>query len=138
MAIAVFNSAIFKARYPEFALVSDALLAVLFGEAGLYLSNTDTSPVRDITLRTTLLNQLTAHIASIGGVLNADGQPNPVGRTSSATEGGVSASFEYSAPLPGSGPWFNQSAYGAAFWQATTNLRGFRYIPSRDVFRIPA
>lgn len=126
MTAVVFDPAAFKARYPEFASVGDPLLQACFGEAGLYLSNTDNSPVQNVTRRAVLLNMLTAHIAALGGALSSDGQPRPVGRVSSATEGSVSASMEYLAP--GSSAWFAQTQYGAAFWQATTSLRGFRYI----------
>lgn len=127
MTAVVFDPAAFKARYPEFAAVGDPLLQACFGEAGLYLSNTDNSPVQNVTRRAVLLNMLTAHIAALGGALSSDGQPRPVGRVSSATEGSVSASMEYLAP--GSSAWFAQTQYGAAFWQATSSLRGFRYIP---------
>lgn len=127
MTAVVFDPAAFKARYPEFAAVADPLLSACFGEAGLYLSNADDSPVQNVTRRAVLLNMLTAHIAALGGALSSDGQPRPVGRVSSATEGSVSASMEYLAP--GSSAWFAQTQYGAAFWQATTSLRGFRYIP---------
>lgn len=127
MTAVVFDSAAFKARYPEFAAVSDDLLSACFEEASLYLSNADNSPVQNVTRRAVLLNMLTAHIAALGGALSSDGQPRPVGRISSATEGSVSASMEYLAP--GSSAWFQQSQYGAAFWQATSSLRGFRYIP---------
>ena len=126
MTAVVFDPAAFKARYPEFAAVGDPLLQACFGEAGLYLSNTDNSPVQNVTRRAVLLNMLTAHIAALGGALSSDGQPRPVGRVSSATEGSVSASMEYLAP--GSSAWFAQTQYGAAFWQSTTSLRGFRYI----------
>lgn len=126
MTAVVFDPAAFKARYPEFAAVGDPLLQACFGEAGMYLSNTDNSPVQNVTRRAVLLNMLTAHIAALGGALSSDGQPRPVGRVSSATEGSVSASMEYLAP--GSSAWFAQTQYGAAFWQATTSLRGFRYI----------
>jgi len=129
MSVAVFNLANFQARYPEFSAASPTVLGVLFTEAGLYLSNTDCSPVQDITRRGVLLNMLTAHIAFIGGLLNADGQPRPVGRVSQAGEGTVSASFEGVPPTPGTGAWFQQSQYGAAFWQATTGVRGMRYSP---------
>lgn len=127
MTAVVFDPAAFKARYPEFAAVGDPLLQACFGEAGLYLSNADNSPVQNLTCRAVLLNMLTAHIAALGGALSSDGQPRPVGRISSATEGSVSASMEYLAP--GSSAWFAQTQYGAAFWQATSSLRGFRYIP---------
>ena len=127
MTAVVFDSAAFKARYPEFAAVGDPLLSACFREAGLYLSNSDNSPVQNLTRRAVLLNMLTAHIAALGGALSSDGQPRPVGRISSATEGSVSASMEYLAP--GSSAWFAQTQYGADFWQATSSLRGFRYIP---------
>ena len=126
MPAVVFDAAAFKARYPEFASVGDLLLQACFGEAGLYLSNTDNSPVQNVTRRAVLLNMLTAHIAALCGALSSDGQPRPVGRVSSATEGSVSAAFE--GPPPGSAQWFQQSQYGAAFWQATSGLRGFRYL----------
>jgi hypothetical protein len=130
MAVAVFNLANFLGRYPEFVPVNAAnptRLPALFLEAGLYLSNCDSSPVWDITRRGLLLNMITAHISYINGDLNADGQPRPVGRVSQASEGTVSASFEGVPPTPGTGAWFQQSQYGAAFWQATASLRGMRY-----------
>ena len=126
MTAVVFDPAAFKARYPEFAAVANATLAACFTEAGLYLSNADNSPVRSLTRRAILLNMLTAHVAYIGGILSADGMPRPVGRLSQAGEGSVSATFENLTP--GSAAWFMQSQYGAAFWQATTSLRGFRYV----------
>lgn len=129
MPAVVFDPAAFKARYPEFAAVADPTLAACFDEAGLYLSNSDNSPVQNLTRRATLLNMLTAHVAYIGGMLSADGMPRPVGRVSQASEGSVSAAFEGVPPTPGSGAWFQQSQYGAAFWQATSSLRGMRYIP---------
>lgn len=128
MAVAVFNSVLFYARYPEFAAVSAPRLTALFAEAGLYLSNSDTSLVQNVTRRGLLLNMLTAHISFLAGDLSADGQARPVGRVSQASEGSVSATLEGVPPTPGTGAWFAQSQYGAAFWQATSSLRGFRYV----------
>ena len=129
MPIATYNPTLFHARYPEFANVSDVVLSSMFSEAGLYLNNSPTGPVQDVNQLTTLLNMLTAHIAYIGGVLSADGQALPVGRVSTASEGSVSASFDYTPCTPGSGAWFKQSQYGAAFWQATSYIRSALYIP---------
>ena len=126
MAIVTFDLAGFRARYPEFAAVADSLLGAYFNEAGLYLNNTDSSPVSNVTKRSLLLNMLVAHIATLNGALSADGQARPVGRVSQAGEGSVSASFEYSEP--GSESWFVQTQYGAAYWQATLNYRRMRYI----------
>ncbi len=130
MAIAVFSSSIFLGRYPEFTAAYNAnpsIFVSMFAEAGLYLNNTDCSIVQDVNLRTVLLNMLTAHIAFLSGLLTADGQPRPVGRVSAANEGAVGASFDYTPATPGSGPWFAQTQYGSAFWQATTSYRGMKY-----------
>lgn len=119
-----FNQTAFLARYPEFTAYSTAnpaALPAMFLEAQLYFS------IFSNPNALTYLNMITAHIAFIGGALSADGQTRPVGRVSDASEGSVAASFDYTPATPGSGAWFNQSQYGAAFWQATSSLRGFRY-----------
>ncbi|MES2351900.1 MAG: DUF4054 domain-containing protein [Pseudomonadota bacterium] len=126
MTAVVFDPAAFKVRYPAFAAVSDVLLGLCFNEATLYLSNSDCSPVQNLTRRSMLLNMLVAHIAYLGGALSPGGGSLPVGRASSATEGSVSASLEYGTP--GTAAWFTQTQWGAAFWQATVSLRAFRYI----------
>jgi len=126
MTVVAFSATNFKTRYPEFAGVADGRLQACFDEAGLYLANTDSSIVQNIPKRTLLLNMLTAHIAFVSGALSVDGQTRPVGRVSQAGEGSVNAAFE--GPPPGSAQWFQQTQYGASFWQATSNLRGFKYI----------
>lgn len=60
-------------------------------------------------------------------VESSGGKTRPVGRTSSASEGSVSASFDYANSQ--NAAWFTQSQYGSAFWQATSSIRGARYIP---------
>jgi hypothetical protein len=130
--VAVWNPGIFLARYGEFQTAynaNPAKFAGYFSEAGLYLNNEPASPVRDVNRRLVLLNMLVAHISFLQGDLNADGQTRPVGRVSAAGEGSVNATFDYTPATIGSGAWFNQSQYGAAFWQATINLRGARYSP---------
>ncbi|WP_374413278.1 DUF4054 domain-containing protein [Novosphingobium colocasiae] len=128
MAIAEFNFSAWTTRYPEFGAVSEERAALFFTEAGLYLDNTDASPVADINVRLMLLNMLTAHIAALSGALEADGKPSgSVGRVSSASEGSVSVSFD-TGLSPGTAAWFSQTTYGMAFWQATKNLRNARYV----------
>ena len=122
-----FDLAAFRVRYPEFAPVSDALLGAFFAEATLYLNNTD-APVADESVRSMLFNMLVAHISALSGATTADGQPRPPGRVSQASEGSVSASFEDAPATPGSGLWFRQTAYGAAFWRAVAPYRNFRYV----------
>lgn len=128
MAVAVFDYAAWVARYPEFGAVSEQRAALFFAEAGLYLDNTDASPVQDVAMRLVLLNMATAHIAALSGALNADGKPSGlVGRVSSASEGSVSVSTELGL-VPGSAVWFQQTSYGLAFWQATKGYRGAVYV----------
>lgn len=130
MGVAIFNIMVFLSRYPEFTSFNTSnpgSLQTMFDEAGLYLTNTPTSPVQNVSRRLILLNMLTAHIAFIGGALSNDGQARPVGRLNTAAEGSVNAGFDFTPATAGSGPWFNQSAYGAAFWQATVSLRSARY-----------
>lgn len=130
MGTVAFDVAAFRARYPEFAASSDAFLTACFGEAGLYLTNGDGSPVQSLTRRALLLNMLTAHIAALSGGGTGSGAA-PVGRVSSATEGSVSIATEFAAP--GSAAWFAQTQYGIAYWQATLRWRSFRYIARATV-----
>ena len=129
---AVWNPGSFLQRYPEFTLAyntNPSKFSDYFIESGLYLTNAPNSPVADVTVRSMLLNMLVAHISFLAGDLSADGQARPVGRVSQASEGSVSASFDMNAQTAGSGPWFQQSQYGSAFWQATSKWRSFRYSP---------
>jgi len=100
-----------------------------FTEAGMYLDNTPTSPVSDIPTRTMLLYMLTSHIAALNAPLNGQASSPLVGRISNATEGSVSVRTEMES-MPGSSQWYNQTKYGAAFWQATLQYRQARYIPA--------
>ena len=121
MAVAAFDLAAFRARYPEFSAVADATLGAYFLEAGLYLDNTDGSPVINLGTRLMLLNMLVAHIAALGAAAL-------VGRISSASEGSVSVSADM-GPVTGSSAWFLQTKYGSSFWQASARYRTFRYYP---------
>ena len=125
MSIVTFDPSAFKARYPQFTNVADASLGYCFNDAGLYIANTDNSPVQDVTKRTQLLWMLTAHIAYLGGLTSADGQSKPAGRLSQASEGSVSIQLEMLTP--GTAAWFNQTQWGASFWQATSYLRSMTY-----------
>lgn len=128
MAVVVFDLAGFRVRYPEFASLSDALLNAYFLEATLYLDNTDGSIVSDITIRSPLLNMITAHVAALNGGVNGQAATDLVGRISSASEGSVSVSAEMGPPS-GSSAWFMQTRYGSAFWQASSAYRTFQYFP---------
>ena len=134
-----FDLSAFRAQYPEFAALGDAVLLRMWDWANLYLCNHANSPVPDLGRRRVLLYLLTAHCcalwygqtagsstASPGAGSAAVAVPTgQVGRVSSASEGSVSVSFDY--PVTPGGEWFTQTQYGAAFWQAVRSLIGFRY-----------
>lgn len=130
--IATFSLSGFTAQYPEFTTVTLPVAQAWFNQAVLYQANDGSGPVQDATQQITLLNMLTAHIGCLAGFLNPGGTPNPtvVGRIVSATQGSVSVSTD-SAPsgVPGSYQWFNQTQYGASWWQATLIFRSARYRP---------
>jgi hypothetical protein len=133
MAIVVFVPADFKAAYPEFVAVSDARCTTMFTMAAqAILDNTDNSPVMVLDYRTQLFWLLVAHLLVLFAV-QADGSERPVGRLGSATEGTVTASFEFDLP-PGSAmaPWFNQTKYGALYWMMTAQFRSMKYFVAGD------
>lgn len=126
MAVAVFDYDTWAARYPELAAkVSPALAASYFVEAGLYLDNTDCSPVDDVNIRLVLLNMIVAHIAALNAAL-ADPSSPLVGRISNVTEGSVSIGMEAMTGIPA---YWSQSRYGLQYWQATAPYRTMQYVP---------
>lgn len=134
MAVATFSYAVWAARYPRLAaIVTEEVATAYFDEAGLlYLNNTDCSYVEDVAERTLLLGMLVAHIAEVNGA-SAQGAQGVVGRLSSATQGSVSASFDFTIP-PGSAAWYAQTQPGASFWAATAKYRTMRYVPGPQPF----
>lgn len=131
MPAVAFDTTAFVARYPEFATVPAPTLAAYFAEAGLYLNNTDASPVTDLGQRAVLLNMLVAHIAALNSGANGQEASQLVGRISSATEGSVSVQADMGA-VPGSAAWYMQTKYGASYWTATASYRTMRYYPGRS------
>jgi hypothetical protein len=91
------------------------------------------SPVTDIATRQRLLGLLTAHFAALLAPINGVASPTMVGRITSASEGSVSVSTEF--PAVAGAEWFNQTKYGAMFWQLTKRFSMMRYYPSRRPFQ---
>lgn len=134
-AIGVFVYADFTAAYPAFASAPpEATLQAYFELAGeVWLRNDGTGPVRKTTLQTQLLYMLTAHLAQLFSGPDGNDPSGLVGRISSATEGSVTVSTEYESTM--NSAWFNQTPYGAAFWQATAAFRSFpAYLPGPTRF----
>jgi len=124
-----FDLALFQARFPEFSSVPNeaTLFPLYFNEAGLILNNTENSRVVNVEERQPLLYLLTAHIAFLNGGYN--GKPRQiVGRISDATEGSVSVSSDMGT-VPFNAAWFQQTPYGAQFWQMTAKYRSFLVVP---------
>lgn len=134
-----FDYATFILRYPEFAGVGAPLMQMYFDEAALFCTNATTNPFFCGGTLPTLLNLATAHIAWLNAPRGPDGLPansgTPaapiVGRISQASEGSVSVSTEMGNSSSGpSEEWFNQTKYGAEYWQAAGRFRNSgRYVP---------
>lgn len=119
--------------YPYFSGISQGAAQAYFNLATLYCAN-KLGPVCDVATLAALLYLLTAHVAWLMSPKDANGNPtssggtlNPVvGRMSSATEGSVSIQTD-NQYAPGSAQWFQQTPWGAAYWQATAIYRTFRW-----------
>jgi hypothetical protein len=117
------------ARYPEFCSVNEPTAQAYFDEATLYLRNDGTGPVSTESVQLTLLNMLTAHIAKLNATVGGVAPSGLVGRITDATEGSVSVSVDKMVGDK-SAAWYQQTQYGASFWQATRAYRTARYRPS--------
>lgn len=129
MAVVVFDPTAFKAEFPEFTAVTDARTVAMFTLAEQsMLDNTDNSPVMDVNFRTQLFYLLVAHLLTLLGGAPTAPTNTPPGRLSQATEGTVTASFEYLMPAGSAiAPWFLQTKYGAMYWTFTAPFRSMKY-----------
>lgn len=129
----VFNYAVWVARYPEFAAISQPLAQAYFDEAGLYFANCGWTAA--LSIAPTLLNMLTAHLAWLYAPRDVNDNPSSTGqsaspltgRISSASEGSVSVSTELTSSGSPSEAFFTQTKYGFSFWQATAQFRTALY-----------
>jgi hypothetical protein len=139
--IVIFDYQHWMMVYPEFSAVTQPRAQAFFDQACILCDNTACSPVPAQKPRSTYLDMLTAHIAALSGGLNPCGTVTAgqgmgmIGRISSATEGSVSISSEYS--VNGDGPnaaWYNQTQYGALYWIATAQYRTWHYFVGPQPF----
>lgn len=128
--VATFDPQFFAARYPEFAGIVSTTAPGYFLEAGLYLNNTGSGVVQDAGVQKVLMHMLTAHLAELNDESRERGSGPLVGRISDAAEGSVKVHAEM-AGATGNSAWFQQTKYGAAFWQATARFRTMRYVLPR-------
>jgi hypothetical protein len=135
MTVVAFNFSTWTALYPEFSAVDPSFAQVLWGDAGNYVDNTDSSPVRaaiDGGNRDSLLYAVLSHIAWLKGQGsgNARAQARDItGRISDTTQGSVSVSTELNgkADTPGLEFW-SQTQYGLEFWQKSALWRTSIYV----------
>lgn len=128
----------FQTRYPQFSdgsgsipagsqPVTAALYQLYFNEATLYQANDGSGPLSNATQALQLMQMLVAHIAFLNTAPATGGDASPlVGRIGNATEGSVTVGTTNEYP-PGSAQWFQQTKFGAAWWQATAQYRTMRY-----------
>lgn len=123
-----FNYADWSIAFPQFATIQQAqIVNVVLPLAEIYNRNDGGGPVSTAATQTQLLNLMVAHVAQLLFGVNGAAPSPLVGRISNATEGSVSVAAEF--PQNQNSAWFNQTPFGAAWWQATAAYRTMRYIP---------
>lgn len=126
--VVTFDPAAWAQAFPAFATLPAPTATMYFNMATGYLSNSPCSVVQDLALRSTMLGLVTAHLAQLFSPPGGAPGSGMVGRINSATQGSVSVGAEF--PMPDSAAWFNQTPYGAAYWQMTLPFRLARYVPA--------
>lgn len=134
MTIAVFDYATWAAMYPELLpRCTQPVATAYFAQAGLLCDNTDGAviPADGTTYepRLTLLGLVTAHLAALSPA-NVSRQ-GLVGRISSASQGSVSISATMEGAA-GNAAFWNQTTYGATYWQMTAGYRTMRVASYRQ------
>ncbi len=123
-----FDYAAWAAAFPMFSHLSvQQITGPVLTFAQQYCRNDGGGPVTDAGLQLQLLNLMVAHVAQILYGTNQAAGPSAVGRLSSATEGSVSASFEF--PTSADQAWFAQTQWGAMYWQMIAPFRLGAYVP---------
>lgn len=125
--VVIFSPTAFKAAFPQFSTIADAILTMNFSFAELQLANTCCGTVKNAVLRESLLNLLVAHITQILNGINGQPPAGIVGRVDKATEGSVSVSADMGTVVYGQA-YYNQTQWGLMYWQATARFRTMRYI----------
>lgn len=132
-----FDYADWISKYPMFnvppAVTTEPVAQNYFDIAGdFYLRNDGSAPITDKDRLKRLLYLLVAHMAAIGVGVNGQAASGLVGRVSSASEGSVSVSTEFTGSE--NAAWYLQTPWGALYWQATAAFRTARYIPGPTRF----
>ena len=128
MGVAVnFDYTAWTAAYPQFSNVTQTqITGPVLSLAEVYCRNDGGGPINDTNLQTQALYLMVAHVAQL--MFGSTTQPlSPlVGRVDSATQGSVSVSVEFPDSNPNAA-WFNQTPYGAMFFQLIKAVTRGRY-----------
>lgn len=145
----VFSYADFIAAYPVFNAVMSGQMTGYFAIASTLFGNNTVNLNRfggDLTVMTAIMYAATAHVAWLQASRDVNGNPSTngsqpppgiVGRVSSASEGSVSVSSEWSKVDSSSEAFWIQTQYGALFWQMTAGVRTAHYLQNPAVRAVP-
>lgn len=119
--------------FPMFAqnVSPEQAVDVILPLAEQYCRNDGGGPVNSEQSQTNLLNLMVAHIAQLLFGVNGSPPTGLVGRISNASQGSVSVATEFPSNNP-SAAWYNQTQFGAAFYQAMAPYRTMRYLPGNQ------
>lgn len=129
--------AAFIVTFPEFSVLTQAQVQAQWNMATGLQRNDGCGPVTTAGQQVNLLNLVTAHLCAL--FFQGPGDPNPgapkdastpVGRVSSASQGSVSAQFDYGTVGKKEAFWV-QTRYGALWWQMTRTYRTMLYAPGQ-------
>lgn len=127
--VVVFVPADFKAAFPEFSTIADAVLDQNFDIATLVIANTCEGVITDAVKREKLLNLATAHITQLRNGASGGGPSGIVGQIIAAREGSINVGVaEIKAGM--NQVWFAQTQWGIMLWQSLAPYRTFRYVPA--------
>jgi hypothetical protein len=132
VAAVAFSYNAWLARYPEFGGRVDSTTAQdLFNQVcETYIDNTDSARITDETRRRSLIWMLVAHLAELSAI-GPNGERTSarmVGQMTGVSEGSVSISMG-AMSTDTAGWWYQQTRYGAQYWNATARERLGRYTP---------
>lgn len=124
-----FDYSAWAAAFPMFCnLTSDQVQTAVLPLAETYCRNDGSGPVNNSGLQTALLNLMVAHIAQLMFGVNGEPASPLVGRVSSAAEGSINVTVDMPEGVP-QAAWYNQTQFGAMYWQMMSPYRTMRYIP---------
>lgn len=130
--VVVFDYTAWLAQYPIFAAVTQPVAQGYFDliTLGGMVDNSPCSIISDLPQRTQLLYLAVCHFAAINGAINPS-QAQVVGRVNSASQGSVSASFDYNNQGGQNAAFWNQTTWGAQYYAMTLRFRTSFYVPPR-------